>query len=212
MAYTYTSKQDYSKAIYYYKKALKLYEKFTEEGVSISKCHSGLAEIYLKMGDKDKVSEQLKLAEKFNHYVQKNHFENVIDLAPLIKVHALHNQNYRLAYQQSKKQIYLDSAYQAAQTGVAAINFLKNQLSLSDGRSRLVNDNYPIYEGFLQTLKAFKEDSTDKKAFEVAEQCKSLQLYEAMKNTKAVTFGQVPPQYLAQEKIFSIFHGFIQLQ
>ena len=202
IAETYAIEGDYEKAILYYEKAISLNQKFKGEQISIAKCHYGMAETYFKTRAVSKVSEHLKLAEEFNHYTQKDHFKDVINLEQLVKIFALYNRNYQLAYQQTGKLLFIDSAYQAAQTGIAAINFLKKELAFSDGRSRLINDNYSIYEGLLQTLKAFEQDSTDKKAFQVAEQCKSLQLYEAMKNAHALSFEQIPPQYLAQEKVF----------
>ncbi len=201
MADTYTSKGDYSKALGYYEKAIAVYLNFKEQEDAIAECHYGMAETYIKMGSTDSVSAHLKLAEKFNHYTRKGHFEETTDLAQLIKVFALHNQNYQLAYKQTGKQAYLDSAYQAAYSGIAAMDFMKQELAFSEGRSRLIKDNYPIYEGLLQTLKAFQQDATDTQAFQVAEQCKSLQLYEAMKNAEAISFGNIPPQYIAKEKL-----------
>ncbi len=197
---TYTLKGDYEKALFYYEKAIRLYQKFKDQDDAIAECHFGIAEMYVKSNNTEGASAHLTLAEKFNHYTRKGHFEDAIELTQLLKVFALQNQNYQLAFKQTSKRAYLDSAYQAAHLGIAAMDFMKQELAFSEGRSRLIKDNYTIYEGLLQTLKAAQQDTTETQAFQVAEECKSLQLYEAMKNAEAVSFGNIPSAYIAKEK------------
>lgn len=195
-------RRDYEKAIKDYEKAIFLLQKFKEEEISIAECHYGMAECYLKLQNWQSAKENVYRAKHFNHYDQEGNFEDVIEMPLLINTLQSANKIYLLAYEQTKQKIYLDSAYQTAQLGLNAVNFLRKEMSFSEARSRLTKDYYQTYENYISTLKMLGQDSLAKKAFIIAEQSKALQLYEAIKNAEVLSFGKIPPQYLAQEKQF----------
>lgn len=194
----------YPEAIRSFEKGIELYKHFKNEANSVGECYYGLAEVYIEMQDFEQTRSCLKQAEAYNNYHGGQRFEAVTDIYQLLKVFRLHNQNYLAAYQRTGQTALLDSAYAAGQTCLDILDFWRGRLALSEGRSRLVGTNYPVYEGILQTLKTLKttglRDTTDREAFAVVEQCKSLELAEAVKNTQVWAFGSVPPAFLEAEK------------
>lgn len=194
----------YPEAIQSFEKAVELFKHFKQESNSVGECYYGLAEVYIEMRDFEQTRNSLKQAEFYNNYRGGHVFESVTDIYQLLKVFQLHNQNYLVAYHKTKQTALLDSAYAAGQTCLGIVDFCRGRLAFSEGRSRLVSTNYPVYEGILQTLKALKttglRDTADREAFKVVEQCKSLELSEAVKNTQVWAFGSVPPALLEAEK------------
>ncbi len=89
-----------------------------------------------------------------------------------------------------------------SQASLNAVNFLKKELVFSESLSRLTNDHYSVYETFITTLKKIQQDSADEKAFNIVEDSKALQWYEAMKNSEILSFSQVSSQYLVEEKYY----------
>lgn len=194
----------YPEAIESFEKAIVLYKHFKQETYSIGECYYGIAEVQTELQNFEQTRNNLKQAEFYNNYHGDHSFREVTDIYQLLKVFRLHNQNYLTAYQRTGQTALLDSAYAAGQTCLGIVDFCRERLAFSEGRSRLVSTNYPVYEGILQTLKALKttglRDTADREAFKVVEQCKSLELSEAVKNTQVWAFGSVPPALLEAEK------------
>jgi CHAT domain-containing protein len=202
MGEVYRLKNDYAKSLEEFDKAIVLLQNFKEEEVAIAESYHGKALVYFELEDATRCIENINLAKKYNHYQSPEDFDKVVEIPLLIRIFQVSAQNYLHSFSKTGNRILLDSAYQEAQIGLAAINFLKKEMTFSEGRSRLTDASYEIFEAFLQILKATQQDTSERKAFSIIEQSKALQLYEAMKNSEVRAYSQIPPQYLVKERQF----------
>jgi LPXTG-motif cell wall-anchored protein len=100
-----------------------------------------------------------------------------------------------------------ESLQELADLTVACFDEVRNSFDRESSKRSLLETAYFTYEQAISTYLELYEQSGDKnyliKAFEFAEQSKSVLLEDALKEKKAISFGGVPDSLIQQETLFS---------
>ncbi len=117
----------------------------------------------------------------------------------LLKVLSLRSAVFLQLYSQTQQKSALQSAWQNINEAIAVIDLLRNNPRIEKDKFSLSKEAYPVYEQALE-IALILGAGYQKKAFEIAEKSKSVVLLDALKASKAATFGTVPPSLILQER------------
>ncbi len=208
--YEYT--KEYKKAIEAHERSIVAYRK---EGIPLGSAYWNLGSIANDMKD-------YKLATNYFHQSIVEHLPNwsVADFTQHPQLEDIPYKNNMIDNLADKLHSYYqyvntnnlwdkhgESLQELADLTVACFEEVRNSFDRESSKRSLLETAYFTYEQAIATYLKLYEQSGDKsylvKAFEFAEQSKSVLLEDALNEKNAISFGGIPDSLIQQEKLFS---------
>ncbi|QCX01583.1 CHAT domain-containing protein [Aggregatimonas sangjinii] len=195
-------------ALEQYQKALEIFKEYrhNKPHQDIAEVHGKLAEFYLKVNDYEQgllaINDALRASGRVQN-IENPEPDKVFSKRQLLRLLDVKAQLQHLGYQKTNDLVYLDAAMHSNKALLKTFAMLKKEFDSKLDKQFLSSSAYPIFRRMLATtyeayrLKPSREIM--ELALNISEKNKDFLLLEALRNSSATQYGEIPKQLLDQE-------------